>query len=350
MALVLIHLRGGADGLSMVVPYNESTYYRSRPELSLQKEDLILLDKNFGLHPALAPLYPLYERKCLAIVNAVGWHGTSHSHFEAWEQIEAGISGVGGYAEGWLSRYLALEPATPLQAIEFSHTPTGILRGARNAVSVDNLDLLKLEMSTDKQARLLKLYAGSRLKKEASDAVQLTSLIYGFSSSVPADYPATDFGRHLYSVEQMIPTLRAAVVHLHGWDTHFAQSGTMIRLMDELAKGLSSFTNRLGEWMHRVTIIVMTEFGRRVAENSTSGTDHGQGSVMLFLGAGVRGGRVYGDWPRLERLADPGDLQITTDYRDALGALVAARYNEQAVSRVFKGYKREKELGIFEVS
>lgn len=350
MTLVLIHLHGGADGLSMVVPYNESVYYQVRPRLAVQKESLILLDKNFGLHPALAPLYPLYEQKSLAIVHAVGWRGTSHSHFEAWKQIEAGVCESSSYGDGWLSRYLALEQtSSTLHAIEFSRNPTGILKGARNVATVESLDALKLEMSQSTQSRLLRLYEHSKLHKEAVETAQLTSLLHRYSSNTPADYPDTDFGRHLYSVEQMIPILRAAVVHLNGWDTHAAQAN-LVGLMSELAQGLSSFTRQLGEWMHKVTIIVMTEFGRRVAENAALGTDHGQGSVMFFLGAGVKGGRVYGEWPGLERLADPGDLQITTDYRDALGAVVAARYNEQAVSKVFTGYKRQKDLGVFELS
>lgn len=349
MTLVLIHLRGGADGLNMVVPYNEPSYYRLRPELSLQKERLILLDGSYGLHPALAPLYPLYEQKLLAVVEAVGWRGSSHSHFEAWQQIEAG--GSEGH-DGWLSRYLALEDAAgSLQAVEFSQNPTGILRGAKNAVTLERLDALGLEMSANARKRLFKLYERSKLRKEADDAMKLVALTQ-HSAALPTGYPDTDFGRDLHAIERLLPIgLRAAVVHLHGWDTHFAQGGVdgeMARLMSELAQGLRTFISRLGE--RRVTVIVMTEFGRRVAENSTSGTDHGQGSVMLFLGAGVRGGRVYGDWPGLERLTGPGDMRITTDYRDALGAMVAARYGEGAVSRVFKGYKREKDLGIFEVS
>jgi uncharacterized protein (DUF1501 family) len=137
--------------------------------------------------------------------------------------------------------------------------------------------------------------------------------------------------------------LEAAALDLGGWDTHFAQGGStgqMAGLLRELGDGLAAFHADLHGELDRLTIVAMTEFGRRAAENGSLGTDHGHGSAMLLLGGGIQGGRVHGSWPGLaaEQLVGPGDLAVTTDYRDVLGEICARRLNNPAIEDIFPGH------------
>jgi uncharacterized protein (DUF1501 family) len=137
--------------------------------------------------------------------------------------------------------------------------------------------------------------------------------------------------------------LEVAAIDLGGWDTHFAQGasqGLMAGLLTDLADGLAAFHSDLGDLMNQVVVVVMTEFGRRVAENASLGTDHGHGSVMLLLGGGVEGGEVHGRWPGLEpgRLFGPGDLDVTTDYREVLSEVIHLRLGNPATREVFPDF------------
>jgi uncharacterized protein (DUF1501 family) len=169
-----------------------------------------------------------------------------------------------------------------------------------------------------------------------------------------ARYPETGFGAALLQVAQLIKAdlgLEVACVDLDGWDTHAAQgraTGPMPDLLAELAKGLTAFHTDLGDRMQRITLVTMTEFGRRVKDNASGGTDHGHGSFMFLLGGGIEGGRVYGDWPGLapDRLVGPGDLAITTDYRTVLAEVLERRLRNPRLAEVFPGFTPPAYLGV----
>jgi uncharacterized protein (DUF1501 family) len=159
-------------------------------------------------------------------------------------------------------------------------------------------------------------------------------------------YAENNFGKAMQMLAQLIKAevgVEVACVDLGGWDTHVAQGnveGAQANLMTELAEGLAAFYEDLQERNGRVTAVVMSEFGRRVQENGGLGTDHGHGSMMMVLGGGINGGQVYAAWPGLEpeQLVGPGDLAITTDYRDILGEIIRKRLNNPQLADIFPEY------------
>jgi uncharacterized protein (DUF1501 family) len=368
--LIVISLRGGADALNMLVPYREPDYYRLRPTLAVPapgaRGGAVDLDGAFGLHPRLAPLLPLYERGELAFVHAVGWPGDSHSHFEAWEEIESGAPGEGRPSTGWLARFLrhrSEAPRTPVRAAAFGDTLPRLLAGALGVSAMRRLEDYVRPARSDRERRMrdaLRVLYGDRSSpagqsgSQTLDALDALERALAAGAAGESPYPKTDFGGQLRDVEMMMRAgvgLQAASVELGGWDTHFVQGaveGSMPDLMAELAAGLAAFAERQRDLAGRTTVVVMSEFGRRVEENGSGGTDHGQGGMMMLWGGRVRGGRVCGEWPGLSasRLAGPGDVANTTDVRDVLGEVVAALAGERALGGIFPGYRRYKQLGL----
>ncbi|HJS29516.1 MAG TPA: DUF1501 domain-containing protein, partial [Anaerolineales bacterium] len=160
------------------------------------------------------------------------------------------------------------------------------------------------------------------------------------------NYPATEFGLGMEQVALLVKAevgLEVAAIDLGGWDTHFAQGGPeglMAGILDDLSRGLAAFYENLQDYHSKLTVVVMSEFGRRGQENASLGTDHGHGGAMLILGGHVAGGRVHGKWPGLEagQLFGPGDLAVTTDYRDVLGEICANRLDNSALDQIFPSY------------
>ncbi|MCC6771521.1 MAG: DUF1501 domain-containing protein [Gemmatimonadaceae bacterium] len=352
--LVVVFLRGGADGLALVPPIGDDAYHLARPTLGVRARDAIRLDDRFSLHPRLAPLAPLFHDGTLGVVHAVGSDDTTRSHFEAQDLMEHGGDGGGG----WLGRFLrernGAQPGA-LSAVALGEEFPESLRGAPSVTVMRSLDDFAVDHDDEPMLRALEsLYdadtmaLGGRLAPAARDTLAALRRLTQLRASplrprAGADYPADDFGRDLAQVARLIKGrvgVAVATVDLGGWDSHVAQ-GTLIEpLMERLARGLAAFHHDLGrEALAGVTVVVMTEFGRRVAENASFGTDHGRGSMMLVLGDGAEGGRVRARWPGLEsKLLDgPGDVPVTTDYREVLAPLLA-RHGARAVARIFPGW------------
>jgi uncharacterized protein (DUF1501 family) len=349
--LVTIFLRGGMDGLSAIVPYADDAYHRARPSLSLGRPKpggVLDLDGFFGLHPSLAPLLPLYREGKLGAIHGVGSLDQSRSHFEAMGIMERGAaSDPAQIASGWLGRALAAmddgQNTSPLRAIAFAPVMPDILRGATTASVLTDLAQLKLDLpasaSPGLHASLAKLYATgddpiSRAGRETLSVLETLKKLdpKSYKPSSGAAYPDTALGNGLRQTALLIKAdvgLEAAALDREGWDTHIAQgtSGGYLALqLDDVAKSLAAFATDLGPELSRVSCVVMTEFGRRVAENSGLGTDHGRASCWLTLG-GAGGGKVYARWKELkpENLEDPGDVPVTIDYRDILSDLLTRR-------------------------
>lgn len=345
--LVVIFLRGGADGLNLVAPLEDDGYFKSRPRIAIAKNDAKKLDGFFGLNPLLGELEPAYKAGALAVIHAVGSEDSTRSHFEAQDLMEHG----GEVAGGWLGRFLRFRPnaaAGALSAIALGAALPESLRGAPSATVLRSLDEFTLgAKSAPLQRELARLYGAQNhfLSPFASDTLDALKRIEKlrstpYSAEHGAEYGYDNFALGLKQIARLIKArvgLEAASIDLGGWDSHFNQSAIMNPLMTRLAHGLAAFHRDLGRAMDTTTVVVMTEFGRRVMENSAFGTDHGRGSVMFVLGGGVKGGRVLGQWPGLSDgvLEGPGDLPVTTNYRNVLAPILQHHGANGGLDKIF---------------
>jgi uncharacterized protein (DUF1501 family) len=371
--LVVVFLRGAADGLNMVVPHAEEAYHRLRPSLRLPRPDdlrtpqdrrVIDLDGFFGFHPALRPLLPAWQAGQLACVQACGAPDESRSHFKAMELMERGVTEESGPSTGWIGRHLAslnTGNPSPLRAVGLGEQIPRSLYGPIPASSLRSIADFHLGNSDAAQAlasALSVLYAGDKpLCVMGQETLQIMETLEQLDpenyKSAGSPYPETDFGRGLLQIAMLIKSeigLETAAIDLGGWDTHFAQGvqdGLMPRLMEDLSAGLAAFHSDLKTMLHRVTLVVMTEFGRRAYENASLGTDHGHGGLMFVLGGAVNGGQVISKWPGLEKdaLIGPGDLAVTIDYRDVLSEILSKRLNSVFINEIFPEYD-PKSVGV----
>lgn len=357
-ALVVVFLRGGADGLNLVAPYADDAYRKARPNLGLGAKDVVALDAQFGLNQRLAPLERLYKDGALAIVHGAGSEDTSRSHFEAQDWMEHG----GPVAGGWLGRYLRYRPIPavhPLAAVAIGKTAPEVLRGAPSSVVIESFEGFSFGEKSDTYLdALAELYGNQAdfLGDTARDTIHAIREIERlrdtpYAPERGAVYPTGDFGDGLCRIAQLIKSrlgVAAATIDLPGWDSHFAQGTLVNPLMEQLAGGLAALHADLGEQMARTTVVVMSEFGRRVYENASYGTDHGRGGVMFLLGGGVAGGRVLGEWKGLAQaeLEGPGDVPVWTNYRNVLAPILARHGGMSDFGQVFPGFAVSA-LGIY---
>lgn len=345
--LVVVFLRGGADGLNLVAPLGDDGYYRARPRIAITRKKAVPLDGFYGLNPLLRPLERIYQEGALAVIHAVGSEDDTRSHFEAQDLMEHG--GVTG--GGWLGRFLRTHEnvaSGPLAAVAMGDSIPECLRGAPGTTVMRSLDDFSFDDDRPRLTRALaRLYGGQSgaLAAAGRDTIaaldrvrQLRNTAY--QPAHGAEYARDDFSRGLREIARLIKArvgLQAASVDLGGWDSHFSQSTLMDPLMTRMGNGMLAFYRDLGSEMDRTTVVVMTEFGRRVEENSAFGTDHGRGSVMFVMGGGIQGGRVHGTWPGLSRevLEGPGDLPVTTNYRDVLAPILRRHGAGEGIGEVF---------------
>ena len=371
--LVVVFQRGGMDGISAVIPHGDPHYYENRSALAIpEPEDGsdktgIDLDGFFGLHPSLRPLKDLWDEKTLALVHAVGSPDPTHSHFDAMDYMERGTPGEKSIPTGWIGRHLQTAPwqnESPFRAIGMGGVMQAALRGPIPVTTLKSISDFHLQgdvsQLTEIRARLESLYnLGSTLDADAVETFNAVNIldkidVNNYTPSGGAAYPETEFGMAMKQVAQIAKAeigLEVACVDIGGWDTHNQQGqleGELPTLLNEFSSGLASLYHDLGDRAKRVTIVTMSEFGRRVKENASDGTDHGHGNCMFVLGGGVNGGKVYGQWPGLapENLYEGIDLNITTDYRDVLGEVVEKRLKNPALAEVFPTYADWKNLGI----
>jgi uncharacterized protein (DUF1501 family) len=373
--LVCIFLRGGADGLNVVVPFGDDDYYESRPLLAIRQpgsggREAIDLDGFFGFHPSLAPLKELYDEGVLAAVHATGSPDRTHSHFDAMDFMERGTPGSKSVPTGWLGRHLATLDTgndSPFRAVSVGSLLPASLRGPVPATALRSVVDFHLQGQPGREAELARFQA--RLSamstgdgwldlqtRQAFAAVAALAAAHpgSFRPANGARYPAGAFGAALLQVAQLIKAdlgLEVACVDLDGWDFHAEQgraTGAMADLLAELAGGLAAFHADLGQRMKRITVVTLSEFGRRIEPNASGGTDHGHGNFMFLLGGGVDGGRVHGVWPGLapEQRYGPGDLAITTDFRTVLAEVLERRLGSSKIGEVFPGFTAPGYLGV----
>jgi uncharacterized protein (DUF1501 family) len=358
--LVVLSLRGGFDGLGGVVPAGDPDYLRLRPTIGLPAGALLPLTGIFGLHPALAPLLPLWKAGTLAAVHAVGQEEPSRSHFTAMAELERAAPGT-TLRTGWLDRTVGLRaPGTVFQAAEVGSTsPSGALAGPAPELALGAIDDFNLWGAWDDHQRQLwttvlrRMHASAPapVKGAATNAltaVRTTTALTAAAKKQPAPqgYPKdSELGKALHDVVRLVKAkvgLQVACVDFGDWDMHSdmggPDSGRMHDHLDELARCLAAFAADLGPLLDGVTLVTLSEFGRRAGENGSGGADHGHGNAVLLLGGGVAGGQVYGRWPGLadDALVD-GDLAGTTDYRQILAEILVRRCGLAASADVFPG-------------
>jgi uncharacterized protein (DUF1501 family) len=362
--LVTIFQRGAADGLNMVVPFAERSYYSLRPSIAIPQpgkpDGALDLDGRFGLHPSLEALHGLYNEGRLAIVQAAGSPDPTRSHFDAQDYMESGTPGRKSTRDGWLSRAIARgrPPDSPLRAVSMGPRLPRTLRGPGGAVAVS--DIRTFGVKDDEAAAMLEtMYSRtadaelSGTGKDAFGAVKLLDSIrrQPYAPANGAAYSNARFSQSLRQIAQLIKAdagVEVAFADLGGWDHHANEPAQLTNLLREFAGGLGAFARDLGDRMEDVVLVTMSEFGRTARENGNRGTDHGHANVMLVMGGPVRGGRMHGRWPGIEheQLYEGRDLAVTTDFRDVLSEIVADHLGQPDIAAVFPGYKRGASLGL----
>lgn len=378
--LVVIFLRGGADGLSLVVPYGDPGYasLRSRTALALPgaENGVLDLDGKFGLHPRLRALLPLHREGQLAALHAVGYAGNTRSHFVEQDTWETGLVGNSVHSDGWLNRHLATSDGRgPIRAVAVGDTLPRILRGDVPAFAVrgiEDLTLPRSRVSGDAVAAALEhAYGGNparggsgavggprdlveRAGRETLEGVRVLRKIVDKPPRGEAEYPTGNgVATRLREIARLIKAdvgLEVAEVDFGGWDTHRNQGdgagGTFGNLAQTLGDGIAAFANDLGDLMRDTLVVTLSDFGRTAVENGTGGTDHGWGNCMLAVGGGVAAAGsekprpVLGRWPGLavDQLHQQRDLEYTTDFRDVIGEVVRAHLGNDNLADVIPGH------------
>lgn len=369
--LVCLFLRGGNDALNTVVPYTNKLYQGLRPTIGIREEGtrtapgVLKLTDDIGLNPALAGLEPLWKAKQLACLCNVGSPHPTRSHFDAQDFMEYAAPGQRTMKDGWLNRYLkATRTAqdTPLRAVAIQGLLPRSLRGDYPVLAVPRLDADESEglldlfddvykdlgaMEPEMERRRLEGGADEG-RKAAVDVGRHTieTLRHFWEVTSRTDnskaYPATGLARRMERIARLIKSgegLEVAAIDVGGWDHHQGEGGSdgaIARQLKVVGDAIGAFAKDLGSHMDKTMVLVMTEFGRNVAENGTNGTDHGRGSMMLAAGGPVAGGQVYGSYGTLEpkTLENGRDLPVEIDFRQVF---------DETLSQLF-GFQRDKDF------
>jgi uncharacterized protein (DUF1501 family) len=363
--LIAIFQRGAVDGLSVIVPFGEADYYRSRPSIAIPRPNAgenaaISLDGFFGFNPRLQPLKPLWDARELAIVHACGSPDSTRSHFDAQDYMETATPGVKSTSDGWLNRYLQVrrdEAATSFRAVALTPQLPRMLQGTAPALAVSQIAQFGIragQASDSVGASFEAEYAAAADRvlngtgREAFDAIKMLKIAdpAKYQPEHGADYPRSPFGQALKQIAQLSKAnvgLEVAFADIGGWDTHVNQGagqGQLANRLDDFGRGLAALVADLDDRMADTVVLTMSEFGRAVNENGNRGTDHGHGNAMIVIGGGVRGGRVYGKWPGLapDRRYEGRDLAVTTDFRDVFGEIVVRHLGVADANPIFPGH------------
>jgi len=381
--LVCIFQRGAVDGLSMVVPHGDPSYYQFRGTSgggiaipATGDGGVIDLDGQFGLHPSLAPLKPIYDAGFLAPIQAVGSPNPSRSHFDAQDFMESATPGNNMAPDGWLARTLHYCPEdaanSSIRAVSMTSNIPRSLMGDPDALALGDMRNFGIGQTTPvagKKARAVAMtpvandptsgfeamYDGAvgdvlhGAGTETFDALKMLGSVKpgSYVAAGGAKYPTSSLGNSLKQIAQLIKAdvgLEVAFADVSGWDTHVAQGGaqgTLSRRLADFGQSLAAFYQDMGDGMSNVVVLTMSEFGRTVHQNGNGGTDHGHATCFLAMGGSVGGGKVLGQWPGLamENLYQNRDLAVTTDFRDVFGEVAARHLGVRELDAVFPDYQ-----------
>ncbi|MGA3087646.1 MAG: DUF1501 domain-containing protein [Terriglobales bacterium] len=359
--LVVIFQRGAADGLNIVVPHGEPSYYAMRPTINVPRKSVLDLDGFFGLHPAMASFAPLWKQKQLAIVHAAGSPDPTRSHFDAQDFMESGTPGVKATDDGWLNRALQELPLaqSAFRAIALGPSLPRILSGKEPAVAVNNVNDFSVGGKNPNAAPMSNTFEAMYdhsvdsvlhgTGQETFDAVKMLKAAdpAHYTPAANANYPKGRFGDSLKQLAQLVKAnlgVRVAFADIGGWDHHVNEGSTqgqIANVLGEFSQSIAALWTDLGDLGEDTVIVTMSEFGRTVRENGNRGTDHGHANVMFVLGGPVKGGKVYGRWPGLDpsELYEGRDLAVTTDFRLVLSEVVSRSLENKDLQTVFPGFE-----------
>jgi len=355
--LVIIQLSGGNDGLNTIVPYGNDIYYQKRSTIAIKKPDVITLDDMQGLNPGLSALKEIYDQGWMSIINSVGYPNPDRSHFRSMDIWQTGSDANEFLTTGWIGRYLDsnCQPGKPYTAIEVDDTLSLAMKGSKmKAVAVQDPNKLyqttrepffKDIVDTHNTADLTEDNLGYLYKTmietySSADYIQNTSKTY----NVSGQYPATQFGNQLKTISKFINSglqTRVYYVSLSGFDTHVGQQNQQGKQLQIYGDAVAAFVKDLAQNCKLDDTLVMTfsEFGRRVEQNASNGTDHGTANNILVYGGKLKKAGIYNPAPDLSTL-DNGDLKYQIDFRDVYATLLDKWLNvnnSQVLNRNFAG-------------
>jgi len=373
--LICLFQRGAADALNVVVPFGDRSYYQLRPSIAIASParaagdaGAIDLDGFFGLHPALTPLKPLWDRGLLAPIHAVGSPSATRSHFDAQDYMESGTPDNKGTSDGWLNRYLATSGTceqcapTPFRAVAMTPQTPRVLQGGAPTIAMNTIADFTVRSSGSQAAQLEALYRTGSADLIHGTGTEMFEAVKILRAANPqryqpengAVYPNSPFGQRLLSIAQLIKAgvgLEIAFADVGGWDTHVNQGGATGQLAQRLGDfgaSIAALVTDLGDQMRDVVILTMSEFGRMARQNGNGGTDHGHAGAMFVLGGPVAGHKVHGRWPGLapEQLYEGRDLALTTDFRTVFAEVATKHLGAKRPDALFPGFTPGAVLGV----
>ena len=337
--LVVVQLSGGNDGLNTVIPYRNDIYYKLRPSLGIKRDAALALTDELGIHPALKSFKSLYDDGSLGVLNSVGYPNPDRSHFRSMDIWQSASDSRDYWGTGWLGRYLDAQCKgcdKPTQALEIDDTLSLALKGEavkglaltdpQRLFGASNdkyfKELLAKQKHDDEHHNVDYLY--KTMAETISSASYIQQQFKTFKSK--EQYPNTDLGRNMKTIAELIMTdINTSVYYVsHGsFDTHVGQQGQQQRLFEQLSDALGSFTTDLKKNNRFQDVLVMTfsEFGRRVGQNASGGTDHGTANNMFLIGGGLQQKGILNEGPDLANLNE-GDLQYKVDFKNVYATLL----------------------------
>ncbi|HMT09242.1 MAG TPA: DUF1501 domain-containing protein [Pyrinomonadaceae bacterium] len=365
--LVTVFMRGAVDGLNMLVPHGDDSYYSLRPTIAVaspgKADGALDLDGHFGLNPTMSAFMPLWKDKRLAAITAVGSPDNTRSHFDAQDYMESATPGVKGTRDGWLNRVLQAKvekEVSPFRAVSMTQQLPRAFYGKAESVAMTNLNDFTIKAglyTADMKGGFEGIYQQNvkdslgETGKETFEAVNFLKQANPaqFKPENGAQYPATAFGRSMQQIAQLIKAgvgLEVAFTDTGNdirWDTHTNQGngrGQLANYLRTFSQAIAAFTIDLGKKMDDVVVLTMSEFGRTARENGSRGTDHGHANTMFAIGNSVKGGKVYGDFKGLknDQLNEGRDLALTTDFRDVFAEASQKQLGTKDLAKIFPNY------------
>jgi uncharacterized protein (DUF1501 family) len=360
--LVAVTLYGGNDGLNTLIPFNDSLYFSSRPDISYPAEKLLKLDSSLALNPSMTGLKSLWDAKKVAIIRGVGYPKPDRSHFSSMAKWQTG-NPVSHVSSGWLGRWIDTQATDPMLAISLGSVLPPLLTGAKKSGSALPLgglviptgqlamDCAKLSATSSSDSKLMSL-AASSMKNLFNISDSITPILKKPAPGVLEELPTinggnaggdSNLGQQLDIVAKLIdagaPT-RIWSVSLGGFDTHANEANAQAALLGVVSDSISRFMTQLKSTTRSrdVVVLVYSEFGRRVVGNASQGTDHGSSGPVFVIGDKIKGG-FYGDQPSLSKLVD-GDLAVTTDFRSVY-ATILEKVLKTPPERILNGWKKK---------
>ncbi len=335
--LVVVQLSGGNDGLNTIVPYQNDLYYQSRPSLGIPKNEVLKVTDELGFNPALSAMQSLYDEGLLSIVNNVGYPNPDRSHFRSMDIWHTASESDQYLDSGWIGRYLDNNcgGCAPYSALELDDSLSLALKGKKtNGFAMKNPQQLK--KMTDN--RLLQAIGGQDHDHDHEEVAYLYKTLIDTQSSAnylyerskvytsKMSYPNTPFGRDLKQTAELITADTDTQIYylsLSGFDTHANQKNMQERLLQQYAEGMKAFVEdlRQNNLLNDTLIMTFSEFGRRVSQNASQGTDHGTANNLYLMGGNLKKPGFYNEGPDLRNL-DNGDLIYKVDFRNVYATIL----------------------------